>query len=163
MSTRHVGLRSSGRRAFTILELMIVVAIAAVIASMAIPSLLNSRKASNQASAIGSIRAVVSACESYRTRFGSYPTGFSSLETEGYLDSSFEGGNSLRSRRGYNFNYFYGALTGGYMVMATPTESGVSGASHYVYNMNSSLKASFSMSVILRWDPSIAGGWSPID
>ena len=40
---------------FTLIELMIVVAIIAIIAAIAIPSLLNARKAGNEASAISSL------------------------------------------------------------------------------------------------------------
>ena len=51
---------------FTLIELMIVVAI---IAAIAIPSLMNARKAGNEASAISSLRTLCTVNNQYRTRF----------------------------------------------------------------------------------------------
>lgn len=48
-------------RGFTIIELMIVCTIIAIVASIAIPSFLHARMSANEASAIGSLRAIATA------------------------------------------------------------------------------------------------------
>ena len=57
---------------FSLIELLIVVAIILIIAAIAIPNLLRSRIAANEASAVGSIRTINTAMISYNS---SYPGG----------------------------------------------------------------------------------------
>src|SRR5882724_4228407 len=56
---------------FSLIELLIVVAIILIIAAIAIPSMLRARMAANESSAVGSLRTINTAMSAYQT---TYPT-----------------------------------------------------------------------------------------
>jgi type IV pilus assembly protein PilA len=61
-------------KGFSLIELLIVVAIILIIAAIAIPNLLRARMAANESSAVGSVRTVVTTEVQYST---TYNTGYS--------------------------------------------------------------------------------------
>src|SRR5436309_2780968 len=99
---------------FSLLELLIVVAIILIIATIAIPSLLRSRQSAQESSAVAQIRTINTAEITYLTSnqgsYGDVP----SLITQGLLDSRFAGSVS-----GYTFTIT--ASGSDYTVNADPT------------------------------------------
>ena len=87
---------------FTLMELMIVMALILIIAAMAVPSLVNAKINANETSAVASIRAINTAELAYQAAYGGYANSLANLggaepcakspETACLLDQSLAGG-----------------------------------------------------------------------
>jgi prepilin-type N-terminal cleavage/methylation domain-containing protein len=104
------------QKGFSLIELLIVVAIILIIAAIAIPNLLRSRMAANEASAVGSIRTINTAAISYNSSYGNgFPSLLTEIGTTGaaavsctnaeYIDSVLTAG----TKSGYTFGMAAGA------------------------------------------------------
>ena len=69
------------QKGFSLIELLIVVAIILIIAAIAIPNLLRSRMAANESSAVGSLRSINTAEVAFSTTYSS--VGFTNLASLG--------------------------------------------------------------------------------
>jgi prepilin-type N-terminal cleavage/methylation domain-containing protein len=78
-----------GHRGFSLLELLIVVAIIMIIATIAIPSLLRSRQAANESAAVTNLRSINTAQVSYSSSSGGVYGSMADMVNAGLIDSRF--------------------------------------------------------------------------
>lgn len=72
--------RKRNRKGFSLIELLIVVAIILIIAAIAIPNFLRAKMAANQATAVQNLRTITSAAATYSSTYGTgFPAGLTTL------------------------------------------------------------------------------------
>jgi prepilin-type N-terminal cleavage/methylation domain-containing protein len=135
------------QKGFSLIELLIVVAIILIIAAIAIPNLLRAKMAANEASAVGSVRTINTGSITYSSTYGAgYPPALTNIGGTGtsstcagslFIDNSLATAvSAATAKSGYYFTYSpsgtavtVGSCTGNpsYTVLATPSVQGQTG------------------------------------
>ena len=125
-------------KGFSLIELLVVVAIILIIAAIAIPNLLRAKMAANEASAVGSLRTINTSDVAYNITYGGYSqtllalggpaSGTATFTSAELIDAVLASG----TKSGYTFAYTTGATDANgnvlqYTITATPTSVGLTG------------------------------------
>ena len=134
------------KKGFTLVEIMIVVAIIVLLAAIAIPNLLRARLSANEATSIAAMRTLSTALESYRAAQSppSYPVGsvLTPLSTANppYIDSVLGAGN----KSGYT--YTYAGTANVFNVTAAPQTANVTGVRSFFVDQSGVVRVGTSSS-----------------
>jgi prepilin-type N-terminal cleavage/methylation domain-containing protein len=119
------------KHGFTLVEIMIVVAIMSLLAAIAIPNLLRARHNANEAAAIAALRTISTASESFRSAQTptTYPANLATLSAAvpPYIDANLAAATAAgTAKQGYFYTY---ALVNAnqYRCTATPAVAGTTG------------------------------------
>ncbi len=136
------------QKGFSLIELLIVVAIILIIAAIAIPNLLRAKMAANEASAVGSLRTINTSCVAYSTSYGTFPTaltnlgpiaasGTASSTSADLIDSVLSAG----TKSGYTFAYSPANNNQTYTLTATPVAVGQTGQRMFFTDQSGVIRA----------------------
>ncbi len=118
------------KRAFTLVEIMIVVAIVIGLIVIATPNLLRSRVVANESAAIANLKAINNGCQLYHINSEAYPGGLSEMvepvSNPSYIDTNLASGR----KQGYEFQYSL-VDNDHFTVNANPTTSGLLKGKYY--------------------------------
>ncbi len=157
---------------FSLIELLLVVAIILIIAAIAIPSFMRTRRAANEATAVSSLRVINTAAVAYQSTFGNgFPPGLVQLgpanpatcNSADLLDTNL--GTAPFQKSGYQFGYSPLAVRAvtpagcaapggdGFVAQGSPKNVGMSGQRSFCVDSSSVIRfdgtgAAFGMGAI---------------
>ncbi len=142
---------------FSLIELLIVVALIGILAALAVPNLVQSKKAANEASAIASVRNLVTAEITYASTLGGGNfASLAELSSENFADEVLGSGQ----KDGYDFSVAANESIG-FSVIATPTVPGTTGERSFYGDETGVIRYTIGGTVPDSTSPPLGGRVSP--
>jgi type IV pilus assembly protein PilA len=118
--------RKEAKEGFTLVEIVVVVAVIGLIAAIAGSSMIRAYVNANEGAARAGLKAIQGGAISYRSTIGNYPATLAEMGSS-YLSGGLEAGN----KNGYNFVLQNGNNGATYTATAVPAATGFTGNSGF--------------------------------
>ena len=160
------------QKGFSLIELLIVVAIILIIAAIAIPNLLRARISANESAAVANLRTINTALVTFLSTYSTFPisSDFTALSDGGtssacpnsptsasacLLDNTITGATvSTTPKSGYYLTYTSASGSGVYSILNTPQTQGSTGVRNFYTDQSGVIRAK-SGSAAAATDPAI--------
>jgi type IV pilus assembly protein PilA len=145
------------KKGFTLVEIMIVVAIIALLAAIATPNMLRTRLAANESAAIAAMKTISSAAHTFRASNPGYPDVLMTLYanlTPPYIDSVLAGG----IKQGYTFSLAGESQDAngnyqGFSAYASPISAGITGNRFFYLDTSGVIRYNLSANTSIFGNP----------
>ncbi len=147
--------RNGRQKGFSLIELLIVVAIILIIAGIAIPNLMKSKIQANEAAAVETLRTLDTSTVMYSTTYGGYPQGLADMGPSSGGTTSSAAADLIDVvlatgvKGGYKYLYAVTASDSaghvlGYTITALPVSPGVTGQRSFFTDQSGTIRSTLS-------------------
>ena len=130
-----------GQKGFTLVEMMIALAIILVLAIIAVPNLIRAKITTNETGAIAACRAICNSCNFYFNQNNDFPSSIAvlgpSFSNPPYIDADLAVVSETNDKDGYYYTYST-HTTRGFYLYANP-RTGFTGKKHFALDAKCSI------------------------